>query len=509
MKLVAWFTLACFAPLALAAQDRPVAPRKEPPKPAETRFEVWRAVKSLDAALATQTPNADGAKHATLQRTLDAALRRWWLGRGPADLAKLAELTRSLRATPEPAAETVARSLKVTPNPVVVVQGGAAQKLVVESSFPVGWEGPQSLELVVRATSPSGVQLESSSFRVDPAEKLAVRAEVEFPAAAKDEPGKPTLAGVWTLELVARADGAAPAPAGVAWIVPQSLDRVREENAAKLAKLAEQVAARTNTSLSSALTTLNARNALLTDRPDPDSAARFTLDPVAHEAELEREMAALANGIDPYKLRPGDLWRLVPAKVGGQPLAARVFAPSAVKKGEPLPVVFAMGTFGSDECTLLDLSAPRLRALAEEKGFVVASIGISADALNERRFDALYNELADDFPIDGKRVYFLGHGAGASQLGALLAQRGERIAAFATLGSADVKFTPGRHTPTLIVAGSADEVDSPEQLERASATLRKSSNAVALQRVDGPGWWRLPEESVDLAVNWLLERRLP
>ncbi|MCC6405519.1 MAG: hypothetical protein IT453_00035 [Planctomycetes bacterium] len=513
MKLLVWILMAAFSPLSAAQQAPVVAKPRSEVKLTVERTEIWRGLADFQRRLAEHGAFVESSRMIAVHRGVDAAMRPWWYGFGEADLGKLAELTRSLRKTPEPEAETVARSLRVLPNPLVAIVGGNAVELSVDSQFPARWSGAQSLELVVRATAPNGATLESKSFRVDPGEKLDVHTKVEFPPIPKPTPDDakatpPIQPGVWRLELVARGTDAEPVALGNAWIVDSSLDLLRQANEAKLKELEPKIAERRNVSLTEAFAVLRARNALLSDAPSRQDSAQFALDPVAHAAAITEEMAKLERGLDPYRLRVGDLWRTLPVRQEEKAVAVHLYAPANAALAKPMPLVIVLGSMGSDENTLFDLMVPRLRQLADQKGCLVVALRTSRDMMNDRRYDALFSELSDDYPIDSKRVYFIGHAAGAAQLGALLAQRGERIAGFVSLGASDIKFPASRHVPTIVVAGGADELDGSEKMDKKSARYRSTTSAVDFKAIDNVGWYLLPDKALEFGVDWLFQRTL-
>ncbi|MBI5435301.1 MAG: hypothetical protein HZA52_20875 [Planctomycetes bacterium] len=513
MKLLVWILMVALSPLAAAQQSPVVAKPRSEVKLTVERAEIWRALADFQRRLAEHGAFFESSRMIAVHRGVDSAMRPWWYGFGEADLGKLAELTRSLRKTPEPEAETVARSLRVLPSPLVAIIGGNAVELSIDSQFPARWSGAQSLELVVRATAPNGTTLDSKSFRVDPGEKLDIHTKVEFPPIPKPAPDDakattPIEPGVWRLELVARDTDAEPVALGNAWIVAGSLDVLRQANEAKLKELEPKVAERRNASLTGAFAVLQARNALLSDTPSRQESARFTLDPIAHAAAIADEMAKLEKGLDPYRLLVGDLWRTLPVKQDEKTVAVHVYAPPNVAEAKPMPLVVVLGTIGGDENTVLDLMVPRLRQLADQKGCLVVALRTSRDMLNDRRYDALFSELSDDYPIDSKRVYFFGHAAGAGQLGLLLAQRGERIAGLVSLGASDIKFPASRHVPTIVVAGGADELDGAEKMDKKSARYRSVTSAVDFKAIDNVGWYLLPDKALEFGIDWLFQRTL-
>jgi predicted esterase len=286
------------------------------------------------------------------------------------------------------------------------------------------------------------------------------------------------------------------------------LDALRTTNEAKIAELSPKIAERRNVWLSDSLVTLSARNALLRDKPDRGISAQFLLDPLAHAASIADEMAKLEAGSQPYQRHAGSLWRVLRTGPNAEPRPARIYAPPAIAEQKPLPLVILLGTMGADENTLLDLAVPRLTKLADDKHFLVASVATKAPGLKERDFDALFTALAENYSVDGKRIYFFGHASGGSQLGVLLGTRGDRVAAAALLAAADVHIQQ-REVPTTIVVGEADEFDTPSKMEKKSRQLRERTSAVSLSSIADVGWFLLPDAALETSIDWLLGNTLP
>ncbi|MCE9596071.1 MAG: hypothetical protein K8S98_17920 [Planctomycetes bacterium] len=477
------------------------------------RIDVWRTLADFERRRAEHGAMKDLAELSSVNRALDAAVRPYWTSLGHPELAQvdpnlgaLAELTRSLRTTPEPIGETVARSLtaRVTP-PVALLGRAEPSKVHLKSLYATKWPGPKSLELRITAVSPSGAKLEGKPLRVDPGDALKIDAESELPAIPAD-----AAPGPWKI-FVTASEGEA-AEAGPWWVVPRSLDAVRAENAKRIQDITQSVLDRRDAGLGVALESVQARNELLSDTPSTENSTQFRLDPVAHAKSVAEEIEKLAQGKDPFQRRPGDLWRVLPVKLEGKPVAIRLYAPAAVAEGTPVPLVFVLGDMSDDENSLLDLRLPRLRQAAEERGFLVVAAAISRKAFGEQRFDTLMFELGDDYPIDSKRVYFLGDCTGAGQLGQMLRPRGDRIAAFLSFGNADVKYDENRiarDVPMLAVAAGLDDVNELEKIKTQVGKARQGTDAIELLPMQSAGWYLLPDLALDQGLEWLFKHTLP
>jgi predicted esterase len=495
---------------ALARQHGEKGEEKPQKQLATTRAELYRALEDFEARWAEHGPITDSKELQRINIELDTATASFFLHRQELDLRKLNELTRSISPTPasagdakaalEPIEQSIARALEVEIDPPVYALSAAKKVSAhVRSYYAIAWPGPQSLELALSLEGPKGATLTSKSFRVEPGE-APLDATVEL---AAPKPEELVATGAWKVRVVR---GDAPLAVTGAWqVVARPLDQVRAENQARLDKIVTQ-----NQFITEAIGTCKARNATLTDHPSADRLSELLPDANARSAEIAAEIEALEAGRDPYKRRIGDVWRIVPQQGGGY-VPMRVYAPPQAAK-EELPLVIAVHDAGGDENMFFELyGRGKLRQLAEQRGFVLACPTYPArPGFGEALFDSLLAQLTEDYRIDGKRVYLLGHGVGAGQVAQLPRPRWDKIAALCCIADGDPAYPAGRQvvTPTLILAGSLDPILASERLEKSTRELQQFFNGIQFRAVPDCGRYLLCEHELESAVDWMLTKKI-
>lgn len=247
-------------------------------------------------------------------------------------------------------------------------------------------------------------------------------------------------AGAPLLEVDAGVGGEAPWPAGeagpaddVVWLVlgELRLEAARvsvtpEDPAGLRSRLAERLA-RLAPAPAGPAACFEARLRLLAAEPDEEDTAQMFLDAAAHAAELQRELEALEAGADPYRGRPGEQWRAL--RVGGRDVPYRVQAPAAPKDGARLPLLVAFHGFQGDENMFRwAYGAGRLFELAAAEGWLLCTPRTEPFLRDGALFDRLLEELSDDYPVDPRRVFLLGHSMGSQAVLALRQRRPEAVA---------------------------------------------------------------------------------
>ena len=303
-------------------------------------------------------------------------------------------------------------------------------------------------------------------------------------------------------ELEQLSDGLGAPPAATAPAEPaRDYDALRE---ALLLKL-EPIEAKTEAQ-AQALAALRARAGLLRNAPASGDSAQFLADRPKLAQELGHELEQLARGEDPYRRRVGELWRVVALEKGE--LALHLYAPPAAAKDEPLPLVIALHGMGGDENMFFEgYGAGKLRALAEQRGFLLACP--RADfKLSNAALEAAIRALALDYAIDEKRISLLGHSMGSGIAAALAARTPERFAGlvyFAGGPRASAQQLP----PTWISVGALDPIASPDALEKGAKALAARGLALQFERVPDLGHTLVVGERLGAAVEFLLGQHRP
>lgn len=296
---------------------------------------------------------------------------------------------------------------------------------------------------------------------------------------------------------------ALPGPSGQFTVVSSSLDAAREANAARLDKLTAATPA-----MEQALASVKARNNLLTDKPDPDNTAQYVLDAVRLSSEIASEISALEKGTNPFTKRHGDYWRVL--KTDDREIPMRVYCPQALDLSKSVPLIVAFHGAGVDENAFMDAyGAGQLKTLADRHKFLLVTpltYAFSGGTVGGS-FDTLLASIGDDYAIDEKRVYVLGHSMGGGVTAAVVAARGARIAAASPIcgfrGLApDAQDIP----PMLIIAAEHDPLAAPTAVGAAAEKAKAAGLPVEYQLMPNQGHTLVVGEVMPGVIEWLLAK---
>ncbi|MBK7643890.1 MAG: dienelactone hydrolase family protein [Planctomycetes bacterium] len=255
-----------------------------------------------------------------------------------------------------------------------------------------------------------------------------------------------------------------------------------------------------------ALAAVRARIELLRNTLSPGDSAQFLVERPKLAAEVEAELALVVRGEDPYRRRTGDLWRVVALERGELPV--HLYAPPAAAQDEPLPLLIALHGMGGDENMFFEgYGAGRLRALAEQRGFLLACPRANW-LLSGATLERLIRALSYDYAIDEKRILLLGHSMGSGLAASIAARAPERfagLACFAGGPGAKAEKLP----PSWISVGALDPIANPDSLEKASKALTARGLTVRFERVPDLGHTLVVGERLGAAVEFLLGQQLP
>lgn len=154
--------------------------------------------------------------------------------------------------------------------------------------------------------------------------------------------------------------------------------------------------------------------------------------------------------------RHGQFWMSIPT---GPRVATpcRVYVPKGLAKDKPVPVVVALHGVGGDENTFFEShGAGQIVKECETRGWVL--VAPRSGALTAPPVPILVDALAERYPLDRKRVFVVGHSAGAAQ--ALAQAASGKFAAVAALGGGE-KVTDAKPFATLPVFIGVGDKDSP------------------------------------------------
>lgn len=169
---------------------------------------------------------------------------------------------------------------------------------------------------------------------------------------------------------------------------------------------------------------------------------------------IEDDLASIADKEDPFAGRTGDLLRAT--RSGIHEVIYRVYVPSRYDPDDPAPLVVALHPGGGSEHTYLDtVGGGMIKALAEERGWIVASPrGPLTDAEPDFVF-ALVDGLSKAYAIDPKKIFITGHSAGASLALRAMAERPKLFRAVAAVGGfCHVEYADMRDVAIYLAAGA-------------------------------------------------------
>lgn len=473
------------------------APSRPQPVPAVTRADVAAAYVRFERAYLAAT--LDETETIRVNRAFDA-LTLAFFGRNYAEVARqLDALTASIDRTSPLAATPWLGAYCPRLEPAVSVAGAGPPALRIDRLYdpaarPVTFPGT----LRVAPSGPAGdrkpIDL-SIQVTVD-TDGTATPARPDLERLASAKPGR------YDVGFVA---GGQFLPAST-WSVVSVAPRVRaSSNTARLARLPA------NPRLAQAVAAVTARNALLVDTPDPASTVQVLQDPEALAQQIEKEIAALERGVDPFVGRAGDYWRIVRTETGDVPL--RVYCPASRPGDQPRPLLIVFHGAGGDENMFLDAYGNGLiKRIADARGILVASPLTTpfAGAAGPAALGRLIETMQATYPIETTRIYALGHSMGGMTVAGLARAPDSPLAAAVCLNGFSwpaQSSTPAGTPPLLVVSGELDPLSSPARMEAGVRTATEAGARVEYRTVRHHGHMLSVVAALPDAVAWLLEKR--
>lgn len=483
----------------------------KPPAPI-TRADLAAAYLRFEQALRAHPPAVESLREHN--QAFDRATLAFFAGDQAAAIRTINALTAAVTPTEESDAQRLAAALKVRLEPPVRPAGaGVAVRARITSlylpetpaqrpqaepadhaaSAPARSGAPDAqrdlaLELIVRSPDGAAVARSAAAVRIGSAQ----HADTSIELIAAEQTLTP---GTYVVEL--GGPGTAPIIAARLNVAAESYDALRERNAAALAAIAADTPA-----LRQALAACRARNRLLTDRPSESNSAQFLADLHALSAQVADEITALAARQNPYRQRVGDYWRVVvgaPAEI-----PCRIYAPAAARGDAPRPLLVALHGAGGDENMFMDgYGAGCIKQVADELGLIVASPATMQ--MNPASFDALVEALVDDYVIDRRRVYVLGHSLGAGVAATLARSRAERIAAACLMAGGPGFNGASKIAPTLVIAGEIDPLAGAARVRAACEAAAAAGLPVEFRAVRDQGHTLLVGATLRSAAEWMLK----
>lgn len=485
------------APVPARVAPKPKADRFKPPV-AVTRQDLAVAYLELERALASHPPKGDAI--AAVNREFDGLTMLFFSGDLGGAVQRVHELTWKVLGVTPTDAERVARALKVSFVPPVLVGGEKPElKARVTVMYPPVPEAEHFqfvglLTLEGPGKPPTGA---SATMKWKPPVTGGTAIDVEAPVVGL---GQLTQGPQGAIRV--KLNGAECRPLTFA---ERSLDALRANRLEQLDVIVQQLPA----SLKGAAAAVQSRIELLTDTPSASNSAQFLSDPIALCGQIELELAALAKGDNPFHDRRGDYWRTFAGENGTQ-INARVDVPARKDLGAKWPVVFALHGAGGDEAMFMEgYGAGKITALALDKGFIVVSPRTETFGASPRNVSLVLDELAACYPIDRSRVYVLGHSMGAMSAANLAASDADVLAAVCCIAGGPMRAVNGKMAPTLVYGGELDPIIPAKRLEATVAKLKDEGQPVEYRLAPGWGHTLIVGDRLEAAIEWLLTHVRP
>jgi predicted esterase len=464
-------TLACAAPL--AAQTAPA--------PTISRADLARSYQRLDRLLASRTLPDD--RVGPVHQAFDQSTLRFFAGRYAETLRTLDSLSVALdHSRPAGGRRALLRWRATVDPPRGDASAPRALRVTLTALYDLAEPLPAGA-VRLALVSPRGGAV-SAAASLPRAARAGDSLVITIPAARSGRipPGRVAV----TLSA-----GGVTDTVGSWAVAPRALHAARERLLARVAALPP----------SPARDAVASRVGLLRDAPHPDTTAQALFDPAEYLSTVEREVAALAAGRDPFAARVGDVWRTI--SVANDRIPVRVVAPGDA--GRPLVVAFHGA--GIDENGFAEAyGAGTLVRLAAARGVVLALPRTEPFLRAPAAFDTLVAQLVRDHGIDTARVYVLGHSLGAGVATSLAEARPGLIRAAAALFGGGAPRGPGPIAPTLFVAASLDPIATPARIRAAHDAAAARGGAVAWAELPSQGHTLGVTAALGLALDWLLAR---
>jgi predicted esterase len=398
------------------------------------RFELGQRLRGLDRALAAR-PEA-----AARRRAVPALLRAntaLFLGRDGEAARELDQACRDLLSDRRPAPEAVwAASLLVRPASRLLVDDAAELPVTLAAFYPAAAPAPADARFRLTLSPAAGRPVRRE------APITVVPLEVRLP-----------LEGVGTGDHTLRAEIVA---GGKVWaerfLTVSRVARLRP----RLEALGQAVGELSRTSASTDAATAGQVLGLLhllAEGRTPET--NYPADRLLAEAEaVVRSVAAGKRYYGPG--RPGQFWLNLTTAAG--PVPARVLVPAAATSGKDLPLVIALhGMGGSENLFFEGYGSGEVVRLCQQRGWLLVAprtTGLHFAA----PVQAVLDEVARLYPVDGRHVFIVGHSMGAAQAVAAAVQAPGRFAAVAAVSGGNRVARSGglEKLPFFVAAGDRD-----------------------------------------------------
>jgi predicted esterase len=460
-----------------------------PPTPVElSRNDLATAYIDLEETLGSVT--LDDATIAATNQRFDRATLWFFVG----DIAGAVRDIRTVNVDAQGAGgggrESVLGGLHavVTPN-VLTRDRGESPTLRIVSLGQLGSLLPATLEVDVRLRAASGEVVATAVAAVG----VGLGTVVDQTIALDLQPAD-LEAGSYLAEL---AVGELALTVGRLWVVADAPSTVRTENANRIDALGAPAGA-----LSGAVEAVRARNALLVGDLEDAPTAALVEDPAALAAAIADEIAAIEDGDSPYRLRPGELWRVY--AIDGEQLPARVYASAAAAAGARVPLILALHGAGGDENLFFrGYGMGKLRGLTERYDALTVTPRTEPLLTDPDLLPGLLAAIEREYNIDDERVFLIGHSLGAAAALQLATAYPGSFAGIVCFGGGQNLGTAAALPKTRVYVGQLDPIAQPAVLQLAALQAALRGLPVTIEVVPDYGHTLAVGAKLPEAVAWL------
>lgn len=469
-----------------------------------TRADLALAYLSFERAMKKVAPERVGA----MNKGFDELTMLFFGGQFGKAISRLHELEAVLNGSEVTAGYLLARSLKLTAEPMVVRLGEGGVNLRLTSLYEVrGAVRRNALgakpEIHVLLTGLNGDFAMNRRCALKPEEVEAFVQRGVLDVTAKFERNDLPM-NAMTIAVAVGFDEKALHPVGKFAVVREMPSAAR----ARLVKVSEEVEAGAKEGLKRALSIFRSRCSILADDPSPANSAEFLLDPVLHVKQLESELASLKAGVDPYAMRGGSWWCAL--EMGQMVLPVRWYGPTLKgAEGAKPALVIALHGVGGDENMFPDAyGAGVICELAEAKGFVVVSPRADMLMGNVAALRGLVDEAERLYGVDRSRVYVIGHSMGAGTAAVFARAEMKSLAAVVCIAGGPQRALAKPVAPMLVVGAELDPIARASALMSAAEASKGRGYAVESKLCTGWGHTLVVGHVLPEAVEWLMTKRL-
>ncbi|CAN5435135.1 hypothetical protein BH09PLA1_BH09PLA1_03600 [soil metagenome] len=451
-----------------------------------TRMDVANAFLSLEKAL-NERPMPDDQR-ARVHREFDRITGLFFLLKYSAAVQGLNELTDSIA---RPAATSIeaklARALRVRlASAVAQTDQRIGLRIKISPMYSIAMEKPAHLKLEITREGERLPVLQQD---------FTVETNGLTPVMTMRQPTGE--AGKYRVEIVA--PNGFRSFAAMWFVADRPMELLRTFNEKRL-----RATAQSGEAMAQARVAVDARNALLSDRPSETDAARFFANQSRLASELDFEIGEIEAGSDPFVNRAGDYWRAI--YLGDVPVPVRIYVPQRViDDGKPAPLVIVLHGASGDEGMFFEAyGLGEIKRQADQHGFIVVSPRVDIVKRAADPVNAIVKALSFDYSIDPKRVYAIGHSTGALLAQSWAYSSGGGLAAVVQFSGA-AEFTGAQdRPPTLLIGGELDLIFPPDRLQAFADKAKQRGLRVEFRQIKDSGHTLIVGEKLPNAIDWLM-----